>query len=206
MKNKKAIIGMILIVITIGGIIGWEFWAREALTYDSVLVLTENVQKNTAIKKEMLAIKKIPQKSEAALTEQDIEQVVGKEARQFVPGETELFGEFFDNQDLVLNEDQYVFSVPNEWLKSYPQTLRRGDRAFLYAVPNYGASGASMFVTEATVAYAKDSSNTEVQSKDEERLDGSSSVSLVEVIVDKEQTEQITNYAAENYRFVILYR
>ena len=92
---------------------------------------------------------------------------------------------------------QYILSIPDQWLMSYPQTLRRGDEVSFYC--------GGKLVTSALVAYARDSSNQEVMSGDDARLEASASVSLVEVVVTEAQAVMLGKLADQGERFVLLY-
>lgn len=197
MKISKSLTGIILIIVTLLGIVAWELWGREELLYDEVLVFSANVEANDVIRADMLAVKKINNANDKALKAEDAQKVVGKAATQYIPRNTEIFDVYFDESNLVVGEDEYVLSIPNDWLQSYPQTLRRGDTAYFYAD--------GKMITKATVAYAKDGANQEVTSRDEERLAGSSTISLVEVIVTNAQADMLSKLAERNTKFVILY-
>ena len=121
------------------------------------------------------------------------------ETVQYVPAGTPLFSEFFQDPRLsvVGTSGQYVLSIPNQWLLSYPQTLRRGDTVRFYCEGE--------IVLSAVVAYARDSSNQEVVSADDERLKASAPVSLVEVIVDEEKALKLGKLGEEGKKFVLLY-
>ena len=80
---------------------------------------------------------------------------------------------------------------------SYPQTLRRGDEVSFYCD--------GKLVVTALVAYARDSSNQEVISQDDARLQASAPVSLVEVVVDESQALKLGRLADKGKRFVLLY-
>ena len=80
---------------------------------------------------------------------------------------------------------------------SYPQTLRRGDEVIFYCD--------GRFIATAPVAYARDSSNQEVVSSDDARLQASAAVSLVEVVVDEGRALKLGKLADEGKRFVLLY-
>lgn len=94
-------------------------------------------------------------------------------------------------------EGKYILSVPAQWLKAFPQTLKRGDRAFFYC----GGEP----VTDAVVAYVRDGTNQEVHYGDDERLTSSSSVSLIEIVVDEKQAALLGRLAEKGNKFVILY-
>ena len=60
-------------------------------------------------------------------------------------------------------------------------------------------------VTDAVVAYVRDGTNQEVYYGDDERLTSSSSVSLIEVVVDREQAALLGKLAEKGNKFVLLY-
>lgn len=196
---KRRIAGIVLVVLSVGALGFWELWGRENITYDRVLVLKEALPKNTLITADMLRVKKVDRAGEGALIEGEKSEIVGLETTQFVPAGTELYREYFQESIFAVGEEQgrYILSIPAQWLKAFPQTLRRGDRAFFYC----GGEP----VTDAVVAYVRDGTNQEVYYGDDERLTSSSSVSLIEVVVDREQAALLGKLAEKGNKFVLLY-
>lgn len=196
---KKRIAGVVLIVLSVGALGFWELWGRENITYDRVLVLKESLPKNTLITADMLRERKVEKAGEGAIRTEQRNEIVGLETGQFVPAGTELYREYFQESIFSVGEEQgkYILSVPAQWLKAFPQTLRRGDRAFFYC----GGEP----VTDAVVAYVRDGTNQEVYYGDDERLTSSSSVSLIEIVVDKEQAALLGKLAEKGNKFVVLY-
>ena len=196
---KRRIAGIVLVVLSVGALGFWELWGRENITYDRVLVLKEALPKNTLITADMLRVKKVDRAGEGALMEGEKSEIVGLETTQFVPAGTELYREYFQESIFAVGEEQgrYILSIPAQWLKAFPQTLRRGDRAFFYC----GGEP----VTDAVVAYVRDGTNQEVYYGDDERLTSSSSVSLIEVVVDREQAALLGKLAEKGNKFVLLY-
>lgn len=196
---KKRIAGIVMIVLSVGALGFWELWGRENITYDRVLVLKESLPKNTLITAEMLRERKVEKAGEGAIGAEQRNELVGLETAQFVPAGTELYREYFQESIFSVGEEQgkYILSVPAQWLKAFPQTLRRGDRAFFYC----GGEP----VTDAVVAYVRDGTNQEVYYGDDERLTSSSSVSLIEIVVDGEQAALLGKLAEKGNKFVILY-
>lgn len=196
---KRRIAGIVLVVLSVGALGFWELWGRENITYDRVLVLKEALPKNTLITADMLRVKKVDRAGEGALMEEEKSEIVGLETTQFVPAGTELYREYFQESIFAVGEEQgrYILSIPDQWLKAFPQTLRRGDRAFFYC----GGEP----VTDAVVAYVRDGTNQEVYYGDDERLTSSSSVSLIEVVVDREQAALLGKLAEKGNKFVLLY-
>lgn len=196
---KRRIAGIVLVMFSVGALGFWELWGRENITYDRVLVLKEALPKNTLITADMLRVKKVDRAGEGALIEGEKSEIVGLETTQFVPAGTELYREYFQESIFAVGEEQgrYILSIPAQWLKAFPQTLRRGDRAFFYC----GGEP----VTDAVVAYVRDGTNQEVYYGDDERLTSSSSVSLIEVVVDREQAALLGKLAEKGNKFVLLY-
>ncbi len=196
---RKKVIGLALIFVSLATLGFWELWGRENMTYEEILVFSNDVAKGTVITADMIKTKRVEDPDENAMRTKDWEGIVGLEAIQYVPKGTALYEEFFQDQAFSVGDEkgQYILSIPNEWLKSYPQTLRRGDKVYFYCDGE--------IVTWALVAYAKDSSNQEVNDLDDERLNATATVSLVEIIVDEEKALSLGRLADEGKRFVLLY-
>ena len=196
---KKRIAGLILIVASLGCLGFWEFWGREHLSYEKVLVFRQDTARNTAVEESMLEVVFMEEPPDGALRAEDASTLMNLETVQYVPAGPPLFSEFFQDPRLSVGgtSGQYVLSIPNQWLLSYPQTLRRGDTVRFYCEEE--------IVLSAVVAYARDSSNQEVVSADDERLKASAPVSLVEVIVDEEKALKLGKLGEEGKKFVLLY-
>ncbi|MGN1412700.1 MAG: hypothetical protein ACI4WY_00485 [Anaerovoracaceae bacterium] len=196
---KKRMAGLILIVASLGCLGLWEFWGREHLSYEKVLVFCQDTARNTVVEESLLEIVRMEEPPDGALLAEDTSAVMGLETVQYVPAGTPLFQEFFQDPKLSVGgtTGQYVLSIPNQWLLSYPQTLRRGDTVRFYCEEE--------IVLSAVVAYARDSSNQEVISADDERLKASAPVSLVEVIVDEEKALKLGKLGEAGKKFVLLY-
>lgn len=198
--TKKRIVGFVLIVVSLGTLGFWEFWGRESFSYEKILVFSQDIGRNTTVTKDMIEIKSVENPPEGSLGPADLPLILGLETIQYVPAGTGLFQEFFQEPVFSVGKGtgQYILSIPNQWLKSYPQTLRRGDEVFFYCEGE--------FVTSAVVAYARDSSNQEVNDLDDARLRATSTVSLVEVVVDEKKTLQLGELADAGQQFVLLYQ
>lgn len=196
---KKRIVGMILIGTCLLALGFWEFWGRKNLGYDEILTVRSELAPNTVVTSDMLTVKKIENAPKDALRPADSDKLIGMESKQLIPTGESLYLAYFEESRFNIgnNTGKYVLSIPNDWLKSYPQTLRRGDTAYFYCK--------GTIVTNAVVAYARDGSNQEVQSQDEARLVGTAPVSLIEVIVDENQAKLLGNLAEKGNKFVVLY-
>lgn len=196
---KKRIVGMILIGTCLLALGFWEFWGRKNLGYEEILTVRSELAPNTVVTSDILTVKKVETAPKDALRPTDSDQLIGMESKQLIPAGESLYLAYFGESRFNIgnNTGKYVLSIPNDWLKSYPQTLRRGDTAYFYCK--------GTIVTNAVVAYARDGSNQEVRSQDEARLVGTAPVSLIEVIVDENQAKLLGNLAEKGNKFVVLY-
>lgn len=196
---KKRIAGIVLVVLSLGALGFWELWGRENITYDRAVVLKESVPKNTLITREMLKVRRIENAAQGAIMAEDTEKIIGLETAQYVAAGTELYEEYFQESIFAVGKEEgkFILSIPEQWLRSCPQTLKRGDRAFFYC--------GGEIVTDAVVAYVRDGSNQEIHYGDDERLTSSAAVSLIEVVVTGEQAAVLGKLADKGNKFVILY-
>lgn len=196
---KKSIIGIILILISILGILGWEFVGRDKLMYTEILTVNQDIEQGTVITQDMLGLKRISSASSKSYRADDVNKIIGKEAKSYLPVGSELYEAYFEEKALVVHSEkgEYILSIPDSWLVANPQSLRRGDTV------TFLLKGEA--ITKARVLYVKDGSNSEVTS-DNERLTASSTVSIIEVIVSEEEAELLASLASDGNQFVLLYQ
>lgn len=197
--TKKNRVGILLIVLSISFFTFWELGGRALLLYPEVLVLASDSSRGAAVDAAQLRTARVDRERRGALSPADSKKLEGMVTNQYIKAGEPLYWEYFQEKDMATadGEGKYVFALAGEWLESYPQSLRRGDTAYLYS--------SGEFVTNAKVAFVKDNDNNEVISQDKERLGASASVSAVEIIVDEDQASIISQIAEEGGRFVILY-
>ena len=185
--------------------------------------------KGDLITEEMLITFKINANNSIENSINDKNQIIGLEAKQYIPSKAQLVMEYFDKPELVLNKDQKIMKVPNEWLHSFPETLRRKDTVYLYAIKNQDDNTTTvenstkqvensivktkndsynnkLFVLSTVVAYVKDNANREVESLDANRLVGSSCINNVEIIITDKEFKVLKGYAESGYSFALLYQ
>lgn len=194
--RKKSVIGIALIIVAILFFIFWESYGREYLMYPEVLVVDSDLNRGDIIEPQDL--KKVRMdRADGAIDNAGVFE--GKLAGQYIKAGEPIYSEYLIDQDMITDggDGKYIFSLSEDWLSSYPQSLRRGDMAYIY-------SGGE-FLTSAKVAFVKDNDNREVTSSDKERLGASASVSAIEVIVDDNQAALITSVAESDRKLVVLY-
>lgn len=198
-RLKRKIAGILLIVLSVGALGFWELWGRENISYRKVAVLKESLDAHTVITEDMLRPKKMDSPSNGAILWGKTDKIVGKETRHFVAGNQELHAEYFQDGIFRTGEefDRYVLSIPDTWLMSQPDTLKRGDKAFIFL--------GEKLITETTVAHVKDNYGMEVTYSDRERFYPSGRTEHIEILVSSEQMKKLDLLAKKGNRFTLIY-
>lgn len=218
-KKKKAsrIIGTMLIVASLTSIFYWETMGRENYAYNDMVVLNTNVEEGVIITDDMVTTIKSDIKGdidEIVLSKSDI---VNKISLNYIPKNTPIVERYFKERDLVLSNEEYIFKIPDDWIISYPSSLRRGDSAFFYPISDEDSSNLDFDfetveeeeeqkIIEVKIAYVKDSTNKEVKTIGDNRLDATSNIDSLEIATDIETFEMIEKLREENNKFVIFYK
>ena len=194
---NRRIIGLAMITVTLAAIGIWEFWGRENISYRQVIVLREDTKAHTVISEDDIQTKKLESPSGEALTEADAEKLIGMETSQYVAADTELRREYFQTSQFAVGQDsgKALMSLPSDWLLSFPQTLRRGDKVNIY--------NGTVKLMEAVTAHVKDSGGQEVLSQDSQRMEASSALSHIEIIGSEEDLLELSKLASEGAKFTL---
>lgn len=223
-KNKK-LVGIFFLLLAVSFFVFWEFVGRSELLHERVVVLKEDVHKGSLITADMLNVIKIDVSYHLENSINKQKDILGLEAKHYIPAKTQLVQEYFDSPEFVLDENEKIMKLPNEWIHSYPETLRRKDKIYLYAIKDNtknsedsekfnnqnsidknDESEEKLYIFNTTVAYVKDNTNKEVESLDIDRLVGSSTISVIEVVITDKEFESLKNYAGNGYTFALLYK
>ncbi len=105
----KGVVGIGLCVVAVFGIYYWETFGRVEYTKRDVIVLTESVKPLTLITKENLSIVKrdISDLIDEPIT--NINDIIGKVSKHYIPSKVQLSQEFFEQDGLLPNEGEYIF-------------------------------------------------------------------------------------------------
>jgi len=226
-----AVLAVVLILAAISLVYFWETRGREHFLYREVTVMASSVEAGTIITADMLDVKSIDKGTiiEGAIV--DKSSIIGKKAAHFIPGYSQLSQTYFEDENIVLKTDEYIFTIPEDWIITIPNSLRSGDIIYFYPVKipdekdesketdggtrnrskedisGIPEEGREDYILESVVAYLKDSSNREVVTiSEEERYDGSSKIASLEIIAELEDISYLKDLAENNYRFIILYK
>lgn len=196
---RRKVTGIIMILLSIGALGFWEIWGRENLSYRNILVFKEPHEAYTVITDEMLQEVKVENASSKALKPGDRNRILGMETRQYVPEGQELIIEYF--RDPVfrtgLSRDSYILKVPDVWIVSCPESIRRGDKAFFYL--------GEELLCETRVIHVKDSYGQEITYSGLDRYYPTGRMSFIEVMVSADNMRKLSGLAEKGNRFTIIY-
>jgi len=210
------VIGIIIIFIMLGIVWFWESNGRELYFYKEVVVLNQDIQSGTIIKEDMLQFQKVEEDkiiSQAILTK---EEIINLEAKNYIPKGLQLHPQFFESQELIKYKGAYIVRIPNEWLYSIPNTIRRKDSVVFYQV-DFDKNNNSVTedieniinknpIFETKIAYVKDSANREIKTvSTEDRIDGSSIISEVLIVATPEEFKILENAVNSGSKLIIMY-
>lgn len=229
------VLGVIIMVAFLGIVWFWESYGREMYLYKEVIIAKDDIKQGTIIKAEMLRKSKEEASRITSNAITNPKDVLGYAAKIQIPKNAQIDKAYIENPEMLLEKDQYIFKLPNEWIKAVPNTLRRKDKGYIYLVnsqlfnidsrrneaensdgsttPTYPGNQGNIAIEtdkdiiETQIAYVKDSANREVVTlSDQERIDGSSTISEVEVILTMEEFQSIERAVAEGYKIMIMYK
>lgn len=204
----------------------WETKGRDKFLYGEVLVLNQSVEAFTTITEDMLDFIKIDPGNFIEGAVVDKNEVIGKSAMHYIPKYSQLALAYFIGEKVeAAKEDQYIFTIPPDWIITFPNSLRRGDEIYFYPVkiPEVNKEGEDKNISFNTsksikisreenmikgeVAYLKDSGNREVVTvAGEDRDDASANIASIEVIANYEDISYLQGLVDENWKFIILFK
>jgi len=207
---------------TLAMIYFWETTGRERFLYTEVVVLNQSIESGTTVEDYMIELIKINPDNlmEGALVKKD--EVIGRNSAHFIPKYSQLSLAYFKDESVGIKKEEYIFTVPSEWIITFPSSLRRGDTIYFYPVKvetenkeksrSFNNTSSAKVTGEeelvkSEVAYLKDSGNREiVDTEGEDRYDASANISSIEIITGYEDISYLENLAESGWKFIILYK
>lgn len=225
-----SVLGIIFILAALASVYYWESRGRKHFLYSEVVVLNQSVKEGDIITADMLESINVDAGSimEGAITGKD--EAIGKKAGHYIPGYSQLSPVYFLDEEKVTDQNAYIFTVPDNWIITIPNSLRKGDGIYFYPVKTLDEKDSNDNQTETTqysskkdfsdyqtdseggilesrVAYLKDSGNREIVTiSSEERYDGSSKIATLEIMATLEDISYLKDLADDDYKFIILYK
>lgn len=227
LERAKGYIGILFILIAIGGIFFWEKYGRVKLLYKQEIVFVRDIPANTIITKEDLTTVAIEKNRLVDKRILNADEIIGKESKIFIPKNAQLHDSYFDDPEVVLNKDQFIFPIPEDWIKAVPDTLRRKDTIYFYEyketnklniaeITKQAPSGATDVVqslenkqpiAKFKVAYVKDATNREVvDAGDVERKNATSKIQKIELLATAEEVKLLEKSYKNGNKFILMYK
>lgn len=226
MRQKlKGVIGIAIMFIALIATYLWVTYGQTEVQSVSLLVAQKDIPKGTVINNPQDYFK--PQKVSlesavaGAIKSNQINLLDGRIAEQFIPTNGQVVKQTFSNNSLILKENEFVFKLPPAWVYSIPSSIRRGDKISIYEIDskidnklNTNEDIAAMLtkgkqesIFDTTVVYVKDSTNREVtDTNGNERLDGTSQVSAIEIICTRQDSQVLENSVLSGKKLIVVYR
>ncbi len=190
--NIRNIVGIVLIVLSIGGMFFWETWGREAMTLDTVVVASGNITEGSVVGISDFKLAKLPKDTiiPSAISWDQALALSGKVARMDIMENQQIDASAFKDQSQLIEDGVSIFSLPKEWIYSKPAGLRAGDRVSIYLMPSKELLGTF------TIAYLRDSAEQAVQGTERgetvlSRNGSTALVSSVEILASTSKYFQI---------------
>ena len=158
MGKWKTWIGVILITVSAAGLIFWEVLGREQFMTEAVLVAAAEIPAGTPVTAGAFTATRVQKDSvvSGALKPGAEGALTGRRAKAVIMKNQQIAAAYFAEEGELLEKDQSVYVLPQDWIAMRSSSLRKGDLVTLYG-------GASLQkVGEYRVAFVKDQSEQEV--------------------------------------------
>jgi len=148
-----------LLLAAAAGLVYWEIDGRDRLLTEDVLVAVRDIDKGAVITSDMFIDHGVMEDDiiKDALKPVDAAVIEGSRSRQFIPGKSQITGNFFQKDEFFIDSDESVFVIRPEWISMISSSIRQGDRVRL--LTEDGAETVGSFY----VAFAKDNTFREVK-------------------------------------------
>jgi len=159
MRYIKPLVGIVMILLALLGGYYWETEGRQNYQQIQMPVTVADIQKGEELNSQMLKTVSVDKNAivGGALMEDDIHQIVGNRATQFIPANSQIVAPYFENKGTSFTGNKSVFSLPASWIFSRSSTLRKGDWIEIYCEDEMTYFG------EYQIAFVKDQGEVEIE-------------------------------------------
>jgi hypothetical protein len=229
------LVAVILLFLFFGWIYIDNAVLKGGFSGQEVVVATKKLPIDTIIEDEHLTTIKIPGEYVSKNTLQEPELIIGQRTTSAIEKYDAFSQDKLGDAELKKSKDEAYFALPNRWIESVPGSLRRLDSISIWLtlpekekekgvkvdvdeeekqftatpieVENEERPTGEPLVSNITVAFIKNSQNTEVQGveKSKDRLDGNSSPSQLEVMMKKDDFAALSEAVSNGFKLIISY-
>ncbi|MBQ8589577.1 MAG: SAF domain-containing protein [Firmicutes bacterium] len=201
MKQWKALIGAVLMILALAGMVVWEGWGRDALLLTDVVVASGPVMAGELLTAEDLTILGVPEECmvEGAIAASELGDVAGMYAVNSLAANQQIGLKDLAAEEQIVRDQETAFVIPEEWIAMRSSSLRKGDEVTLYRLADYTSLGTY------TVAFVKNDQDQEVYSLegvDDQKLlsrtDSNLTVHHIEVVAKLEDYQLIREAAIQD--------
>jgi ribosomal protein L11 len=128
------VLGIAVIIVLAMVMWWWEADGRQRAFYVDVPVFKDDVKRGDLIKEEMFTTVKYEKDKLIVNFIKEPRTIVGLEAKQYIPKNLQLDLQFFESPNLLTDDKRKNWKIPNEWIYSMPNSLRRKDQIVFYEV------------------------------------------------------------------------
>lgn len=186
------ILGSLIFISFLALVYFWEFYGRERFLYKDVIVATQDIQKGTVIKEDMVKKIKVEESKVIEKPITDVSIVIGKAASEFIPKGAQLHKIYLEDPELVMKDGEFIFRIPNKWIEAIPGSIRRKDNALLYAVDSDEKTNPDEAYVESEID-TNELDNSPLPTYDETKVDN-----LIEVLENEPVIEAIVAYVKDS--------
>lgn len=130
--------GFLLMATLVAAEVFWETKGRELVLYQDILVAKEDIKRGTLISAETVpSLFKVEKYEKGKIIDQPVfspQEVVGLAAKQVIPKNAQLSALYFEDSRVLTDGQHLNWKIPNEWIISAPNTIRRKDRITVYEI------------------------------------------------------------------------
>jgi hypothetical protein len=225
MKQKfKGIIGIFIMLLALVATYFWVMHGQVQLESVNLLVAQKDIPRGTVIdnannyfKTERITLSAAVN---GAIKPENINDLNGRIAEQFIPANGQIVLQTFSGNSIILKDNEFVFKLPPSWVYSIPSSIRRGDKISIYEIDGKVdemlnsedliaklTKGKTESIFNTSVVYVKDNTNREVtDTNGNERLDGSSQVSAIEIICTRKDTQILESSILNGKKLIVVYK
>jgi len=201
MKQWKALVGVVLMLLAVGSMIVWEGWGRDALLLIDVVATAKPVAAGELISAADLIVLGVPEEcvAEGAIPASQMDSVKGLYTVNSLSKNQQICVKDLVSEEERVEAEETAFVIPEEWIEMRSSSLRRGDQVSLYRLADYTSLGSYQ------VAFVKDDRDQEVFSLEGvndrkllTRTDSNVPIHHIEVLAKLEDYQKIRSAALQD--------
>ncbi|GLO68278.1 MULTISPECIES: SAF domain-containing protein [Oceanobacillus] len=225
-KFFTIILSIIIIIAGFAIVIGFDT-VKGKINQTEVVVANTQISFKDEIKEEHLVVESVPtdQVLEQSFTPEEAEQIIGSYAAIDIPKGQQIHITLLDSFDLIPNkaDGEFIAAIPEEWLFTVPQSLRKSYLADFYIIPtdekkmveSMSSGEQEQFITNdripilqnIRISSVKNSSNSEVETvvTEENTESTTGTISNMEIIANDDILNVLRAATGQGYQLYVVY-